>query len=213
MLPPANTMAAAMNVSPASFREALRSLEALGVVETRHGIGTFVRAYDLGPILENLSYSLLFERDNLSELTQMREAMEVGLVSEVIAQIDAKGLDEIAAALERLRMTDGQDNQEQDRLFHQALYRCLNNDLVLHLIDIFWIVYHDLSDRYLIAKPQHPRRWLRHAPIYEALKAHDIEGARCAVQAHFEEVKERIGAPEPSTMRSQAQETMAVSSG
>jgi len=196
VLPPANMMAKALKVSPASFREALRSLESLGVVETRHGVGTFVRAYDLQPILENLSFSLLFERDNLRELVQVREAMEVGLISDVIMRIDDKELDQIAAILDRMRSADGEDDGQNDRLFHQALYRCLNNHLVLHLIDIFWIVYHDLSDRLLIPKPERPWRWERHAPIYEAIRRKDTESARQAIVAHFDEVKERIGMSE-----------------
>jgi DNA-binding FadR family transcriptional regulator len=45
-------MANYLGVSLASLREGLRAVEVLGMFETRHGVGTFVRTYNLIPVLE-----------------------------------------------------------------------------------------------------------------------------------------------------------------
>jgi len=192
MLPPAAEMADKLGVSSASLREALRSLEALGVLETKHGVGTFVRAYDFAPILENLSYSLLFGRDSLQEMVQVREAMEIGLLPQVIERIDGDDLAELQIILDQ--MVQSEHGAEQDHYFHQVLYRCLNNDLVLELIDIFWIVYHDLTERLIVLERQQLDRWRMHAPILKAIEARDIDAAIAALRAHFDEIKERIAA-------------------
>ena len=106
MLPPAAEMVSQLGVSSASLREALRSLESLGVVETRHGVGTFICAYDFSPILENLSHSLLFERDHLRDLVQVREALEVGLLDSAVQSIDDDHLRQLeAVAIRTMRKT------------------------------------------------------------------------------------------------------------
>src|SRR5687767_12658172 len=75
MLPPAAEMANYLGVSAASLREGLRSMEALGMLETRHGVGTFVCSYNLTPIFESLSFSLFFDNDGLYKLIQIRKAI------------------------------------------------------------------------------------------------------------------------------------------
>jgi DNA-binding FadR family transcriptional regulator len=192
MLPPAAEMADALGVSSASFREALRSLEALGVLEIKHGVGTFVRAYDFTPILENLSFSLLFKRDGLRELVQVREAMEVGLLPRAIECIDDESLAELQAILDQ--MVHSEDVVEGDRRFHRALYRCLGNELVLEFIDIFWVVYHDLTERLVVPERRQLDRWRMHAPILESIQAGQTDAAVKALCAHFDEIKERIAA-------------------
>jgi len=192
MLPPAAEMADRLGVSSASFREALRSLEALGVLETKHGVGTFVRAYDFAPILENLSFSLLFERDGLRELVQVREAMEVGLLPQAIDCIDDEALAELQAILDQ--MAQSEDGVDQDYHFHRVLYRCLKNELVLEFIDIFWVVYHDLTERLIVPERRQLDRWRTHAPILEAIQAGQKDAAVKALCAHFDEIKKRIAA-------------------
>jgi DNA-binding FadR family transcriptional regulator len=192
MLPPAAEMAGKLGVSSASLREALRALEALGVVETKHGVGTFVRAYDFAPILDNLSYSLLFGRDSLQEIVQVREAMEIGLLPQVIERIGDDDLAELQTILDQ--MVQSEQGAEQDHRFHRALNRCLNNNLVLELIDVFWLVYHDLTERLIIHERRQLNRWRTHAPILNAIKARDTEAAVAALRAHFGEIKARIAA-------------------
>lgn len=190
MLPPAGDMAANMGVSIGSLREALRALEAIGVLETRHGVGTFVRAYDFTPILENLSYSLLFERRNLQDLVQIREALEVGLLPDAIGAMgpnDIAQLDAIVA-----RMAETSDCVEEDRQFHQSLYHCLHNNVVNHLLDLFWLVYHDLSNRLVIANPRILDRYHTHEPILQAVRQGDADKAIAAMRDHFTEITTRL---------------------
>lgn len=190
MLPPAADIAAKLGVSAGSLREALRALEAIGVLETRHGIGTFVRAYDFAPILENLSYSLLFERDNLRDLVQVRAALEVGLLPEAIRALDQTDLNRLDAIVARMAETN--DCIEEDRQFHLALYQHLQNRVVNQLLDVFWIVYHDLSNRLVISNPRLLDRYHMHAPILQAVREGDSDKAIAAMRAHFSEIATRL---------------------
>lgn len=190
MLPPAAEMSAYLGVSAATLREGLRALEALGILEIRHGVGTFVRAYNLTPILENLSFSLLFEAENLVKLIQIREAMEVGLIREAVACMD----DETVAELKKLlqEMTTANARSAVDIDFHRMLYRPLNNELIAQFLDIFWMVHTRLFRDYKVSEPVLQQTWRDHERIFLAVQQRDADAAIDGLLAHFGAARSRI---------------------
>jgi DNA-binding FadR family transcriptional regulator len=190
LLPPAAELASRLGVSQATLREALRALEALGILEIKHGVGTVIRAYDLTPLLESLSFSLLFERDNLRQMVLIREAMEAGSVPEVVRQISDADLRELEAILEQ--MAEADNPRDLERQFHRTLYRCLDNPLLLQFIDIFWLIGHNLADRSMISDVGKGPLWEAHAPIVETLRARDANAAVQAIHHHFDGIKYQL---------------------
>ncbi|MCP4399003.1 MAG: FadR family transcriptional regulator [bacterium] len=86
-LPPEGEIATSLEVSRVSVREAVKILQALGIVEVRHGNGLFARGLNFDALLEVLSYSLLFDRSSIEELYQVRQLFEVGMLKNVIESI------------------------------------------------------------------------------------------------------------------------------
>jgi DNA-binding FadR family transcriptional regulator len=192
-LPPASQMATEMGVSLASLREAMRALAALGVLETRQGVGTFVRAYDLSPILENLSYSLILDRDSFRELLELREAVEMGLLEKAITCIRESDISELTAIVER--MHDPARREEADRLFHQVLYRCLDNHLATQMVEVFWraIQYAGEQNQILLPIERRDRYHAMHKHILDAVRSKDVEAAKSALRDHLGALKQRTG--------------------
>lgn len=191
MLPPAAELADRLGVSSATLREAFRALEALGILTTKHGIGTFIRAYDLSPILDNLSFSLLFASDNLCKLVQIREALEVGLIPAVVAHIEDADIAELETLLAKMG-EDDHSGQALEIAFHRTLYRCLDNDLVPYFLDIFWVVQRDLASRSVIFDTDWRTRQDTHVPIVTAVKTRDEAAAIQAIHDHFAGIKEQL---------------------
>ena len=69
-LPPEAILAQQLGVSRNSVREAIKALESVGVLETRRGIGVFVKAFSFQPLLDNLAYGL---GDTLRDVEELRE--------------------------------------------------------------------------------------------------------------------------------------------
>ncbi|MCP4398998.1 MAG: FadR family transcriptional regulator [bacterium] len=86
-LPPEGEIAAALEVSRTSVREAVKILQTLGIVEVRHGNGLFVRNLNFDALLEILSYRVFFDQSSLEELLQVRKLFEVGMLKDVIENI------------------------------------------------------------------------------------------------------------------------------
>jgi DNA-binding FadR family transcriptional regulator len=88
---------------------------------------------------------------------------------------------------------------ETDRLFHDLLYRPLDNAVVSQLLGAFWDVYHQLRD-HLGAPDETPDDVVRrHRDIYTAVLAGDKAQAMTAVYAHFAGVRNRLARLRPPT--------------
>ncbi len=124
-LPSEAELAALLDVGKTSVREALRRLEAHGVVEVRRGKGLFVGTFSFGPLIEQLPYGLQADNVPLRQLLQTRRALEEGLISEV-AKVDHRGGSASAGRPRRPRCARDADHgrvpADVDQAFHQALF-------------------------------------------------------------------------------------------
>jgi DNA-binding FadR family transcriptional regulator len=201
-LPPESVLAAELEVSRSSLREATRSLQTLGVIEARPGNGLFVAEFSLRPVIEQLPYGLAESGAALDEILTAREAMECGLMPAVARKAGHDVLGRCARLAEKMSELEGRGESfvEVDREFHLSLYQTLGNPLVENLIELFWELFVRLGD----AIPGSPDRdrGEAHLRIIQALQDGDAEAATQRMRAHFANVERRAAmlqyAPRPS---------------
>lgn len=75
-IPSERVLAERLNVGRSSVREALRSLELLGLIETRRGGGTFVADFRNHQLVEVLSTFILQEENSLRNVHETRKILE-----------------------------------------------------------------------------------------------------------------------------------------
>src|SRR3954471_10269390 len=130
-LPPERELAVQLGVSRPSVRAGLRSLAAIGVLQTRHGAGTFIT--DGPPTLDSESLSFLaalhgFSRD---EMFEARRALEVGVAG--MAASRAKPHDVAAISDEVTSMFAALENPQKflvhDIRFHRAVAAASGNPI------------------------------------------------------------------------------------
>ncbi|MGI5408271.1 FadR/GntR family transcriptional regulator [Streptomyces chartreusis] len=189
-----------LGVSRNSVREALKALQALDIVEIRHGYGTYVGQASLTPLIDGLTFRTLARHDHdtgaLAEILQVREVLEEGLIRRVAATVSEGELDRLDAVVSRMEAAgrSGRPFPELDREFHELLYACLGNDLVPQLLAAFWTVFRRVNGargRPDDPSPEVTARW--HRDIVTALRARDVEGAQRAMAVHFRGISERAG--------------------
>jgi GntR family transcriptional repressor for pyruvate dehydrogenase complex len=145
-LPSESDLAQSFSVSRNVVRQALSSLEAVGIVRTEHGRGTFVA--DRGAssnVLQHLAFWLDIEHLTQEEYIDAREFFEDGALRRVMQRAtddDFERLDEIVRALES---ADGDESRHQQHdTFHAALLEATHNrflaSLGLILFRSFWIL-------------------------------------------------------------------------
>lgn len=193
-LPPETVLARQLGVSRSSVREAVKALESLGILETRRGSGLFVQDFSFEPLLENLPYGLLFDLRQLSDLLAVRRVLETGMTEAALAVITPAQLDQLQTLTQQMliRAEQEQTFPEEDREFHATLFAGLQNQVLLKLLDTFWLTFHkaaqfaDLQDR-------NPMRTYRdHAAILEAVVAGQVAQVRLALDQHYLSLEERL---------------------
>ncbi|MGH2353755.1 MAG: FadR/GntR family transcriptional regulator [Chloroflexota bacterium] len=197
-LPTEGQLAQELGISRTSAREAVKALESLGILETRPGVGLFLRPFSFDPILDNLAYSLLIDRNSVTELLHVRQQLEAGFVELVASAVTPDQLRVLRSVVDRMgaRAARGEAFTEEDRFFHQVLYAGLDNRLLLKLLEVFWVVYRRLLDEAVVTVNDDPvGSWEDHRRIVEALEASDGRAARAAMLAHFANLERRLASP------------------
>jgi DNA-binding FadR family transcriptional regulator len=197
-LPPESELMRELGVGRNRLREAMKALEALGIVEIRHGHGTYVGSLSLSALEAGLEFrtSLSVGDDlrDVRDLLRVREVLEVGLTSEVLAHADELDYATLERAVRTMEddAAHGRHAPHADWLFHKTLYDPLDNALVTQLLEVFWSVFNKLSDR-LSRSTEHPRitaRW--HRAILTALRSRDQDALRAAMEQHFAGIEARL---------------------
>ncbi len=187
-----------LDVGRNSLREALKALQAVGIVEIRHGFGTYVGQLELDALADGLAFrgqlSLRTDRQAIRELVEVRSALEVGLVPQVIAAADPASLGRVEDALLEMEKAaeGGHTAPDADRRFHDHLYAPLQNRLLAQLLGAFWHVYHELSRQFGELDSTATGVAAEHREIYEAVRAADIPRAVVATEQHFTGIRNRI---------------------
>ncbi len=144
-LPPETQLATELGVGRSSVREAVKALQALGIVEVRHGDGLYVREYNFDPILETISYGSHFDTSTLAELVQIRGWLELEIIEQAVRQARPEHIARMETAIAAWRATDrpAVDASALDRDFQRALYAALGNESLLKLLEVFWAVFRE----------------------------------------------------------------------
>ncbi|ABQ62781.1 MULTISPECIES: FadR/GntR family transcriptional regulator [Brucella] len=193
-LPPEGELAARLGVSRNSVREAIKALESVGVLESRRGIGVFVKAFSFEPLLENLAYGLGGALRQIEEVIAIRRALEIGLIDKTLERIGEDDIKELRDTLEKMRQRAerGEGFPEEDRHFHQLLFRCQDNEVLLRLIEVFWLAFYKASDFVNLENIDPMATWRDHVAIVDAIEARDVVAVRKQLDRHYSGINQVI---------------------
>lgn len=186
-LPSERELAAALQVSRPSVREAVRSLEAEGRLVVRHGQGVFIAEPDSR---RRLRESMVELDHNLSELFAMRELLEVPAARWAAGRQDRQALAAVRRAYEELEAALAQAPLDYDRLqkldaaFHFEIVRAAGNRLLVQT----QAVLHELMAQGMRTTLEVEGRLQQsseeHGRILAALLAEDADAAAQAAEQH-----------------------------
>ncbi len=186
-----------LGVSRNSVREALKGLQALGIVDVRHGYGTYVGTTALRSLAPGLLFHsrLAVRRDNpraLLDIVEVRALLESGLIRRSALELSDADLDLLQAELGALEADGDAGRAGHDRRFHELLYEPLGNALVLQLIGLFWDVYRQLEADMAKPRTDHAHVVRQHRQVLEALRERDPQAAADSIAEHFADITARI---------------------
>lgn len=111
-----------------TVREAVRTLKAYGVVESRQKVGAVLTDRRQAAIAELLSFTIEFSADSFRDIQGFRRLTEMNLADVLVGSVPETALAEMAAANARMRAhPDAIDASEHDFRFHQILVDAAGN--------------------------------------------------------------------------------------
>ncbi len=182
-LPPERDLAQRLGVGRSALREALRSLELLGIVESRPGRGTVVRAAAPltilpGAITSPESHAALLEARLIIEPEAAALAAQRSTPEE-----QAEGRRLLAA--QATSVAAGRTGTDADLAFHRLLYRMARNPVLLHLHDSLAVVLYAGRERVHAVPGRSAASLQEHEAILAAVEAREAEQARDRMAVHL----------------------------
>ena len=189
-LPAERDFSERLGVSRPVVREAVRILTTRGLLDTKHGIGTTVRAVSRDEIVKPLTLFLRARGEEISiqHLHQVRSILEVenaGLAAKNAVEADVEDLRRICGEMQEAK-TDPAAFSIKDSEFHRRLSETTHNPLMILLLASI----HDMMRevRGLVAKRGglYERVMPTHLQILESVASREPQAARAAMREHLE---------------------------
>lgn len=193
-LPSERELAETLGVSRGSIRDAIRSLELVGLVEPRQGAGTIVREVTADALVNPLANMLVRQREQVVELLDFRKMLEPPLAGRAAMHASADEISELEEILQRQenKLSKGELAISEDSDFHYAIALASGNTVVLKLLDVLMDMLRDTRERSLQVAGRPQKSLAGHKRILSAIKRRDAEAARAAMRRHVEDVEEIV---------------------
>ena len=197
-LPAERDLAKQLGVSRPSVREALIALEVEGWVEVRTGSGVYV--LDRSLRTKSRERKVPAAEWGPLELIRARRVIEGEIASLAALLAKRKDVTAIASAIQQM-----EDDTERgvaplvgDRAFHTAIAHACGNVVLTETVQTFWDARHGplferLGDHFE-SVPSWRKAIGEHEQVLAAIRAHDPEAARAAMQQHMDKSHARFSA-------------------
>jgi GntR family transcriptional regulator, transcriptional repressor for pyruvate dehydrogenase complex len=189
-------------VSRGSIRDALRMLEMIGLLETRHGQGTFPKELTVDRLVVPLASVMAYRQDLRDELMDVRRMFEPAVARATTTRATEGDFTDFQRILDiqSQKLKTGQSAIVEDTAFHAALARSTRNRVVVSIMAIL----NDLlvESRTLALKQKgRPEQSLQgHEAVVAAMRSRDAEGAARAMSKHIDQIAElQLRACKPRT--------------
>lgn len=133
MLPSQMEITQLLGISRTSLREALKTLEAYGIVQIVNGKGIYVKDPSTSMILGEIQMEK--ERENLLEIIEVRKILEKEIIRLVVLNATEEELERVQAILDTVmdKYYRHENATEDDRIFHLELYKICHNKIMVQL--------------------------------------------------------------------------------
>jgi len=197
-LPSERDLAESFAVSRTVIREAMKLLEARGLIEILTGNGVFVSQPDTSVVTRSLGMYLHLQgtvQDSEFKVHELRRILEVEIAGLAAERATEAELDQLRQIIERMSAADHPREQVAmlDLEYHITLAQATHNEMISM---VYEPVIEYLRQQLLLAWQRYDRSPevfnQQHRALYEAVRDHDPIRARAAMTAHLDYARELL---------------------
>jgi len=169
-LPPQRQLAKSLGVGMSTLREALQSLQTMGVLEMRHGSGTYVTNHPFNAYEKMLDASFGLMNMNLEVFFEARGIIECGLAYLAAEHATDEQVEKLFEILDgEVAYIDKEQSDyyhDLDLNFHQLISEIANNGFLAQINDTLFKVLDKLFRIFPLTK----EGWRLHMAVAEAIR-------------------------------------------
>jgi DNA-binding FadR family transcriptional regulator len=180
-LPAEREMMQALAVGRSTIREAIRQLQALGMVETRKGSGSYLlRPISSSTVHMPLSFDTGLLRDRLLQTLDVRRGLEVEASMLAARRAGADDIERMRVKLDRMEAVHHAEGTAgaADLDFHLSIYEATGNPLFGQLLEQMRGAFESFFAKPFDRPDFAARSFPFHRQLFDAIAAGDAEGAR-----------------------------------
>jgi len=137
-LPSENDLAKAFGVSRNSVRSALQRLVALGIIESRNGEGSFVRAYSADAVMKPLVSVIALNANEIIDLLEFRKGIEIASCELAAQRRTDEEIARLEAIVQKMRTAHGvadfSEYAKYDFQFHLSIAKMSRNVFIENIL-------------------------------------------------------------------------------
>jgi len=197
-LPSERKLAEQLQVSRTSVREALSRLETFGLLESRHGLGTFVKDPSREVLQASLMPHLFTDPETVGKLFELREIIEIDAAARAAerATIDQTAI--MRRWVEEVETQMARENAAgvvtADVEFHRQIIIATGNDILVDLMDSIVDLLRAMRRDSMNIPELRDKIVAGHRAILTAIETGDSAAARQAMRDHLAAVSARVKA-------------------
>lgn len=197
-LPSESLIMAKHLVSRTVVREAMSHLQANKLVQTRHGVGTFVLEPETSL---NLSTNTVMTIREVLSVLELRISLETEAAWLAASRRSPHQLEEMRAVMEMMKAHQGEhtaESVEADMRFHQLIAQATGNRYFVDVLRdlgnaVIPRAHLNTADLAKVEPSSYYQRVNReHDDIFQAIERKDPEAARAAIRTHLSNSRQRL---------------------
>jgi GntR family transcriptional repressor for pyruvate dehydrogenase complex len=193
-LPAIMEMARSFGVGHPTVREALKKLEAVGVVEIRHGSGVYVSRSEDVLLMASPDYAPVVTRKLLMDLIRCRMPLEQQSAAEAVEHITVKHLKTMQRLLDEAgqHLDDDAVLNKVNMRFHREIAVASGNSVLLQLLDVLREMFQHEQLMILDIFGSRDEDHRGHLAILDALERRDAQLAATRMRKHLQGVLDAV---------------------
>ena len=124
-----------MGIGKSSVREAIKMLQAIGVVEVRRGQGTLIRREPGEPLVDPMAFGMILARGVTRDVLEFRRMFEPAYTIQAMENATDDDLKAIQSTITDMEnaIVKGEQTARHDAAFHRAILHATHNPMTIRV--------------------------------------------------------------------------------
>ena len=186
ILPSEAQLCQEIGVSRNVLREAIKSMELMGMVRACPGRGTEVMEFNMDFFLQNIMlFNMAGDDEHIRQMFQIRKTLELGFMRQAFDSIRPEQIRRMRELTEQMRISWEESGAfaSEDRSFHMTLFSSVGNPVLNSLLNAIW----EIDKGYQLEEklPHLASSVSKHEAIVKGLEDYDYISFARAMDLHY----------------------------